>query len=154
MSDHGWHERHHPPQLADRDYRRLADLRYGMRSFLHWSELEAKRAGITPGQYQLMLAIRASTEERGPTIGAVADWLLTRHHSAVELCDRAAEAGLIERNHDPDQPSFVRLRLTARGMEVLEELALSHAAELTRRAPEMREMWSAVERAGSPVAAR
>ncbi len=76
---------------------RLAELRYGLRSFLHWSAEQAKSAGLTPTQHQLLLAIRASEEERGPTVSDIAAVLLIRHHSAVELVDRAQEAGLIVR---------------------------------------------------------
>jgi DNA-binding MarR family transcriptional regulator len=79
--------------LTDADYQRLAELRYGLRSFLHWSAEQAKRAGLTPTQHQLLLAVRASQEERGPTVSDVAAVLLIRHHSAVELVDRAQEAG-------------------------------------------------------------
>ena len=53
--------------LTDADYQRLAELRYGLRSFLHWSAEQAKHAGLTPTQHQLLLAIRASQEERGPS---------------------------------------------------------------------------------------
>ena len=38
--------------------------------------------------------------------------LLIRPHSAVELADRAQDAGLITRRRDPDQHSQVRLSLT------------------------------------------
>jgi DNA-binding MarR family transcriptional regulator len=75
--------------LTDEDYRRLAELRYGLRSFLHWSAEQAKRAGLTPTQHQLLLAVRASQEERGPTVSDIAASLLIRHHSSVELVDRA-----------------------------------------------------------------
>ena len=93
--------------LTDADYERLAELRYGLRAFLHWSAEQARRAGITPTQHQLLLAIRASREPRGATISDVADVLLIRHHSAVGLVDRAQEAGLITRERDPDQQSVV-----------------------------------------------
>ena len=33
------------------------------------------------------------TSRSGPTIGQVADYLLIRHHSAVELVDRSEKAG-------------------------------------------------------------
>ena len=37
----------------DADYRRLLDLRTGLRQFLHWSEQQAPAVGITPAQHQL-----------------------------------------------------------------------------------------------------
>jgi DNA-binding MarR family transcriptional regulator len=142
--------------LTDEDYRRLAELRYGLRSFLHWSAEQAKRAGLTPTQHQLLLAVRASEQERGPTVSDIAAILLIRHHSAVELVDRAQEAGLIVRERDPDQQSMVRLRLTAHGAAKLESLSELHLRELAQLAPTMRALLEAIDEtepvAGAPPA--
>jgi DNA-binding MarR family transcriptional regulator len=129
--------------LSDEDYERLAELRYGLRSFLNWSAEEAKRVGLTPTQHQLLLAIRASRDARGPTVGDVADVLLIRHHSAVGLVDRAQEAGLIRRERDPDQPSLVRLRLTDDGAAKLQSLSELHLRELAQLARTMGAAWEA-----------
>ena len=137
--------------LTDADYQRLAELRYGLRSFLHWSAEQAKRAGLTPTQHQLLLAVRASQEERGPTVSDVAAVLLIRHHSAVELVDRAQEAGLIVRERDPDQQSMVRLRLSAHGAAKLASLSELHLRELAQLAPTMRALLEAID-ATEPVA--
>lgn len=132
------------PILTDGDYRRLAELRYGLRSFLHWSAEQAKAAGLTPTQHQLLLAIRASEDERGPTLTDIAAILLIRHHSAVELVDRAQEAGLITRERDPDQQSMVRLSLTEHGAAKLASLSETHLRELAQLAPTMRALWEAI----------
>src|ERR1700759_990682 len=99
-------------KLTDEDYLRLAEFRYGLRRFLHWSEQQARAAGVTPTQHQLLLAIRASRTPRGATIGEAAEVLIIRHHSAVELIDRTEEKGLIKRERDADQQSVVHLELT------------------------------------------
>jgi len=78
-----------PTRLADEDYRRLLELRTGLRRFLRWSEEEAAAEDVTPAQHQLLLAIRGHGDRRRPTIGEVAEHLLLRHHSAVGLVDRA-----------------------------------------------------------------
>jgi DNA-binding MarR family transcriptional regulator len=131
--------------LSDEDYRRLAELRYGLRSFLRWSAEQAKGAGLTPTQHQLLLAIRASEEDRGPTVTDIAAVLLIRHHSAVELVDRAQEAGLITRERDPDQHSMVRLNLTGLGAAKLESLSGVHLQELAQLAPTMRALLEAID---------
>ncbi|MGH2927841.1 MAG: MarR family winged helix-turn-helix transcriptional regulator [Solirubrobacteraceae bacterium] len=131
-------------ELSDDDYERLAQLRHGLHSFLHWSAEQAKRAGLTATQHQLLLAVRASREERGPTVSDVAAVLLIRHHSAVELVDRAQDAGLITRKRDPDQQSMVRLRVTDRGAAKLRSLSESHLRELAQLAPTMRALWVAI----------
>src|SRR5690349_1571259 len=80
------------PTLGDDDYRRLLELRSGLRRFLRWSEQAAQSAGLTPAQHQLLLAVRGHDDPRGPTVGDVAEHLLLRHHSAVGLIDRAETA--------------------------------------------------------------
>lgn len=131
--------------LTNEDYRRLAELRYGLRIFLHWSAEQAKSAGLTPTQHQLLLAVRASREERGPTVSDIAAVMLIRHHSVVELVDRAQEAGLITRERDPDQQSMVRLRLSALGAAKLASLSELHLRELAQLAPTMRALLEAID---------
>jgi DNA-binding MarR family transcriptional regulator len=124
------------------DYRRLLELRTGLRQFLHWSEQRATEVGITPAQHQMMLAIRGHAGDDDPTIGDLAEALLLRHHSAVGLVDRAVMAGLVVRYVDPDDHRLVRLRLTARGARKLRELSGVHLEELRRLAPRMRSLWA------------
>jgi DNA-binding MarR family transcriptional regulator len=130
--------------LTDADYERLAELRYGLRGFLHWSAQQARRAGITPTQHQLLLAVRASRDPRGATITDVAELLMIRHHSAVGLVDRAQDAGLITRERDPDQQSVVHLRLTDHGESVLSALSEDHLRELAQLAPTMQALLRAL----------
>jgi DNA-binding MarR family transcriptional regulator len=139
---------------TDEDYRRLLELRTGLRRFLRWSEEQAQAAGVTPAQHQLLLAIRGHGDERGPTVGDVAGYLLLRHHSAVGLVDRARDAGLITRNQDPDNPSAVRLRLTDRGAARLDALSERHLEELAHLAPTMHALWDALDADPAHPAAR
>lgn len=123
------------PQSA---YSRLLSLRTALRRFERWSEQQAKAAGLTPAQHQLLLAVKGHDDSRGPTIGEVADYLLLRHHSAVGLVDRADGAGLVVRARDPDDHRVVRLRLTAKGTRRLERLSALHLEELERLGPRFR----------------
>jgi DNA-binding MarR family transcriptional regulator len=136
------------PSPTDEDYRRLLELRTGLRRFLRWSEEQASAAGLTPAQHQLLLAIRGHPDDRGPTVGDVAGYLLLRHHSVVGLVDRAEAAGLVTRQPDADNLSTVRLRLTAKGAARLETLSELHLQELEHLAPTMHALWDALERSG------
>ncbi len=118
--------------LTDKDFQRLLELHSQLRRFVHWTETQAKEAGITPAQHQLMLAIRGHDDPRGPAIGEVANYMMLRHHSVVGLTDRAEEAGLVERKADPDDHRVVRLRLTRKGANVIQKLNGVHAEELSR----------------------
>jgi DNA-binding MarR family transcriptional regulator len=121
-----------PERLTDRDYQQLLGFRTELRRFLHWSEEQAESLGITAAQHQLLLAVRGHDDPRGPTVGDVATSLLLRHHSAVGLVDRAADAGLIRRVPDADDHRSIRLRLTAVGGRKLARLSRRHLEELQR----------------------
>jgi DNA-binding MarR family transcriptional regulator len=58
--------------------------------------------------------------------------LVLRHHSAVELVDRAAAGGLVIRVADPDDARCQRLHLTVVGEERLARLSELHREELRR----------------------
>jgi DNA-binding MarR family transcriptional regulator len=133
-------------RLVDDDYRRLLFLRTGLRRFLRWSEDAARDAGLTPAQHQLLLAIRGHEARLGPTIGDVADALVLKHHSAVELVQRAEAAGLIVRVPDPSDGRVVRLALSRRGKVALERLSNSHIEELARLADRLQPLWEGLER--------
>lgn len=116
----------------DADYLRLLQLRTGIRRFLKWSGARAQEAGLTPAHHQLLLAIRGHGGSEAPTIGDVADHLLLRHHSAVQLVDRAEAAGLVTRERDETDHRVVRVTLSKRGGAILRSLAAEHLEELRR----------------------
>jgi DNA-binding MarR family transcriptional regulator len=134
------------PKPTDEDYRRLLQLRTGLRRFLRWSEQQAQAAHLTPAQHQLLLAVRGHPDSRGPTLGEVADYLVLRHHSAVGLVDRAEASGLLTRVEDPDNLRVVRLRLTDEGSRQLDALSKQHLEELSHLAPTMQALWEALKR--------
>ena len=137
-------------KLSDDDYARLSEFRYGLRRFLHWSEQQARGAGITPTQHQLLLAVRSSRDPRGATVGEVAEVLIIRHHSAVELIDRAQDAGLVTRERDPDTQSVVHLKLTEFGARTLSALSEVHLRELAQLAPTMQALVGALSEHEAP----
>lgn len=118
--------------VTDAEYKALAQFRRALRSFLHFSEEAAKGAGLTPSQHQLLLAIRGADTPEGPTIGEVADWMKLRHHSTVELVDRAENSGLVVRVPDANDHRRQRLALTKLGKTKLDELSVLHREELRR----------------------
>lgn len=123
--------------MSDAVYTRLLALRTGLRHFERWSESQARLAGLTPAQHQLLLAVRGHNDPRGPTVGELADYLLLRHHSVVGLIDRADAAGLVTRIRDEDDHRIVRLHLTKDAAARLEALSALHLEELERLAPQL-----------------
>lgn len=131
---------HEPSQEpTDADYATLLEFRDGLRRFLHWSERAARAAGIAPAQHQLLLAVRGHGSS--PSIGEIAEHLMLRHHSAVELVDRCVRAHLVRRVHDPEDQRVVRLELTAEGRRRLSALSAAHLEELSRLRPRLDVLW-------------
>src|SRR3569623_3425850 len=86
--------------VSDADYEALAAFRRGLRELLAFSEAQARAAGLTPQQHQALLAIRGAPA-RSLSIGALADDLILKPHSALELSARLVAAGLVLRSTDP-----------------------------------------------------
>lgn len=126
--------------LSQADYRTLARFRHALRVFQRFSEEAARDAGTTPAQHQLLLAVKGFYEDRPPTITDLADLLQLRHHSAVELVQRASAAGLIEAGPDPADARRQLVELTPTGESILASLSLTHRDELRRFRAEMTDL--------------
>ncbi len=121
--------------LADEQYARLLTFRVELRRFLRWSGEQAAQVGLTTAQHQLLLAIRGHPDPRGPSVGELAGYLCTQHHSAVQLIDRTEQLGLITRHRaDNEDRRVVRLTLTTAAQERLARLSTIHLEELRRLA--------------------
>jgi DNA-binding MarR family transcriptional regulator len=117
------------------DYQALAEFRFQIRKFLHFSEHAVQTAGLERGQYQLMLAIKGLPAGVRPRVREVATRLQIQHHSAVELINRLEARGYVQRERAQDDRREVLLALTAKGERILAELALHHHEELCTSAP-------------------
>jgi DNA-binding MarR family transcriptional regulator len=112
-------------------YEGLAGFRFALRKFLAFSEVVTREAGVTPWQYQAMLAIR--THPAGAiVIRELAGQMLLQHHGAVQLVDRLCKAGLARRKNSAKDRRSVLVLLTAKGTRLLAHLASAHRDELMR----------------------
>jgi len=111
----------------------LAEFRFQLRKFLSFSEMATERRGVAAQQYQLMQVIAAMPEEQQASISYLAERMVLRHNSTVELVDRAERAGLVRREHDESDLRRSLVRLTPQGEEVLNELVIEHLSELGPR---------------------
>jgi DNA-binding MarR family transcriptional regulator len=118
--------------LTKQDFEALARFRFGIRRYLRFSEETVRRHGLTPQQYQLLLALKGFPERDWAMVRELADRLQLRHHSVVELVNRAQGEGLVERSADPDDARAVRVLLTELGEQVLARLSALHRDELRR----------------------
>ncbi len=119
------------------DYRSLAEFRFAIRRFLAFSEAAAAKAGLTSQQHQALLTIKGLGESNGLSVGELAGRLLVRQHTAAELANRLAEAGLIHRQPDPSDGRRVLLLLTPESERRLQSLSGIHRDEINAMAPEL-----------------
>src|SRR5579859_3468512 len=132
--------------MSASDFENLLAFRTGLRRFLHWSQTQARAVGLTPAQHQLLVAIKGHPGSQDPTISELAEYLLLRHHSVVELVDRAATAGIVERSRDALDGRLTRVALTPAGEERLSRLGPAHLDELRNLAPVLDQLvteWAA-----------
>jgi DNA-binding MarR family transcriptional regulator len=116
-----------PPFPARSPLPALSNFRFQLRGFLAFSESAAESLGTTSQQYQLLQVVGESSSE-GVSITYIAERLLLRHNSAVELVDRAQRSGLVIRQTDP---------LTSRGGYLLEQLVERHLVFLQQAGPDL-----------------
>lgn len=115
----------------------LAQFRFHLRTFLHFSEQAATKASLHPQQHQLLLQIAGAPEGTATTIAYAADRLGLRHNSVVELTNRSVAEDLLCRTEDATDRRRVILSITDKGRQVLDSLSVHHARELRELAPEL-----------------
>lgn len=103
----------------------VASLRYALRRFSRRTEVEARRIGLTPQQYFLLLAIKGFPDRETANITELAERLQVRHNAVIGLVNRAEERGLVRR--EPNGPGedrrIVQVRVTQHGEETIQRLA-------------------------------
>jgi len=108
----------------------MAELRHRIRLFLREGDAAARAAGLEPQQYLLLLAIRGLPEGSSAKIQSLADSLLIRHHSAVELVDRLERNGYVRRSRGKEDRRQVLVSLLPKGQRVLERVVQQRISEL------------------------
>lgn len=137
MTGHRKSPRPSADTLDQRDYATLASFRRSLRIFLAFSEAAARAAGLPSQQHQAILAIRGLAPTAGMTVNDLAEQLLLKPQTAVELVDRLEDAGLVRRERDDVDRRRVFLSLTAKANRLLETLSAEHLAQIRRDAPEL-----------------
>ena len=74
--------------LTQQDFERLLEFRVTLRRFQRWSEDQARAAGLTHVQHQLLVAIKGHPGGRPPKVGDLAgvlDEFVTRHDGTTTV---------------------------------------------------------------------
>jgi DNA-binding MarR family transcriptional regulator len=98
------------------EYELAAELRKVLNVFLRHSELITRKHGLTAERYQLLLFIKAASDDGdGPTVTELASELQLANSTVTQLVRRAENLRLVRRELS-DRDARVRyLRLTAEG---------------------------------------
>jgi DNA-binding MarR family transcriptional regulator len=123
-----------------KEYELLAQFRYDLRRFLHFSEEAAHSLGLSPQQHQAMLAIKGFSHKNPFSVGDLAEKLQIRHHSAVELLNRLLARGFALKKRNAKDRRAVSITLTKRGEKLLLKLTQTHKLELKDMAERMSEL--------------
>ena len=117
-------------KIKTADYRALAALRYRIRLFLSEGDAAARQVGLEPQQYLLLLAVRGLPEGAEATVQTLAERLMLKHNSTVELIDRLEKRRYVSRRHSPKDRRCVLVRLLPPGEKLVERVARDRLTEL------------------------
>ena len=136
--------------LSPEAYRALGEFRRAIRQFLAFSEEGAKAHGLSSQQHQALLAIKAHPGPEPITIGELAQTLLIKNHSTVELVARLAEHDLVSRRDSDADRRRVVLELRPHGAQILETISRRNLARLDEGAEILADIIAAARRAARP----
>src|SRR5881398_260616 len=109
---------------------RVADFRAALRMFLRRTERVARRSGLTPQRYLLLLMVKGAPDgSEQSTVTELAERLQLAQSTVTELVSRAEEVGLVEREQSSADGRVAHLRLTAEGERRLARSFATIAAE-------------------------
>ena len=104
------------PTKSTAAVRRAAAFRVALREFARETEQAARKSGLTPQRYLLLLLVKGAEDgsERA-TISDLGQRLHLAQSTVTELVNRAAQAGLVRRGTSADDGRVVYVELTEEG---------------------------------------
>ena len=140
--------------IGKRQYEALSEFRCRLAEFLHFSESAAQNAGITPGQYLLLLHLRGFPGREWGTVSELSGRLQASHQGTVALVQRCESNGLVSKRRSGRDARCVEVHLTRRARALVQRIARSHAAALVKMDPVFRAATAAGAKGQAPGIAR
>ena len=123
--------------LTLEEYRELAELRYQIRRFESAMEEDARRLGIEPASWLLLLTVQGLPEGVKPTISALADRMRMDGQVVSELVDAAVAQNHLVRSSADAEGAEHWVKLTRQGRDLLRRVALNNRSEREDRGAEL-----------------
>ncbi|HMI21588.1 MAG TPA: MarR family transcriptional regulator [Gaiellaceae bacterium] len=118
------------PPPSSNEIARVAAFRAALRVFLRKSERNARKSGLTPQRYLLLLMIEGAPDGSGQsTVTELAERLQLAQSTVTELVRRAEETGLLEREQSASDGRVAHIRLTPEGSRRLIQAFTSNEQE-------------------------
>ena len=112
------------------DVARVAEFRAALRAFLRKAEKNARKSGLTPQRYLLLLMIKGAPDgSEQSTVTELSERLQLAQSTATELVRRAEQIGLIERAQSNSDGRVTHLRVTEEGDRRLTKAFISNEQE-------------------------
>jgi DNA-binding MarR family transcriptional regulator len=103
------------------ELQRIAAFREALRRLERTTERASRAVGVTPRQYQLLLAVAGAPDGSGAaSVGDLASRLHLAQNTVSGLLERAEAAGLVSRSSSSADGRVVRVELTPSGRRALE----------------------------------
>ena len=126
-------------QPTIQDIMAVAAFRSALRHFLRRSEKVARKSGLTPQRYTLLMMIKGAPDGgEQSTVTELSERMQLAQRTVTELVRRAEGAGLVEREQSQRDARVAYLRLTPEGER---RLMLSFTELATERA-QLREAFA------------
>jgi DNA-binding MarR family transcriptional regulator len=107
-----------------------AEFRAILRQFLRRTEQIARRSGLTPQRYLLLLMVKGAPDgSEQSTVTELAERLQLAQSTVTELVSRAEEAGFLKREQSQTDARVAHLRLTEEGERRLTQAFTGLATE-------------------------
>jgi DNA-binding MarR family transcriptional regulator len=118
------------PSVPPSEVARVAEFRAALRAFLRTAERNARKSGLTPQRYLLLLMIKGAADgSEKSTVTELAERLQLAQSTVTELVRRAEDTGLIDRAQSDSDGRVTHLRLSAEGERRLMQAFTSNEQE-------------------------
>ena len=120
------------PETLKTDYQLQAAWYATIRRYLRFSKKNARVAGVSTQQYQLLLAIIGIKERDWAIISELSELLCINNQATLELCQQAERDELIRRRPIDSRSHQTSFQLTEKGKMILDLISQKDQPEFER----------------------